>query len=93
MQGKNLILTVGCASIYPGNPIIGKMIDILLPKVDDGAAHRCYRQNEQQRANELGLKIPQTAVSADDSPELNTCRKVFPTVSIYLATGPQRDYP
>jgi predicted P-loop ATPase/GTPase len=43
------------------------VIQGLLSEIDEGAAHRRYRENEQQRADELGLKIPQAAVSADTS--------------------------
>jgi hypothetical protein len=63
MQGKHLILTIGDSAVYPGNSIIRKVIQTLLVEIYDGAAHRCHCEYKQQRAGELGLKIPQAAVS------------------------------
>jgi hypothetical protein len=65
MQGEYLILTIGSHSVYPRNSIIRKMIQALLMEIDDGAAHRRYCEYKQQRASELGFKIPQAAVSAE----------------------------
>jgi hypothetical protein len=65
MQRQHLILTIRGDPVNPRNSIIWKMIQALLAKVDDGAAHRCHCQYEQQRTGELGFKIPQAAVSAE----------------------------
>jgi hypothetical protein len=69
VQRKNQILAVASGSIHPRNTIIWKVITGLLPEINEGAAHRRYRENEQQRADELGFKIPQAAVFADTSLE------------------------
>ncbi len=65
VQRQNLVLAAASSAVDPCNTIIWKMIHGLLPEIHKRAAHRCYRQNEQQRADELGLKIPQATVSAD----------------------------
>jgi hypothetical protein len=65
MQGQHLILAIPGDSINPRNSIIWKMIQALLTKINDGAAHRCHCQYEQQRTGELGFKIPQAAISAE----------------------------
>ena len=65
MQRHHLVLTIGGRPVYPRNSIIWKMIQALLAEINDGAAHRCHCQDEQQRTGELSLKIPQAAVSAE----------------------------
>jgi hypothetical protein len=67
VQRQNQVLAIACGPVHPRNSIIWKVIHGLLPEIDQGAAHRRYRENEQQRTDELGLKIPQAAVSADTS--------------------------
>jgi hypothetical protein len=47
MQGQHLILAIPSDSVYPRNSIIWKMIQALLAKINDGAAHRCHCQYEQ----------------------------------------------
>jgi hypothetical protein len=67
MERQNQVFAPASGSIHPRNTIIWKVITCLLPEIDQGAAHRRYRENEQQRADELGLKIPQATDSADTS--------------------------
>jgi hypothetical protein len=69
VQRQNQVLAVASSPVYPRNAIIWKVIHGLLSEIHQGATHRCHRENEQQRADELGLKIPQAAVSADTSLE------------------------
>jgi hypothetical protein len=47
MQGQHLITSIARGPVNPGNSIIWKMIQALLVKVNDGAAHRCHGQYEQ----------------------------------------------
>jgi hypothetical protein len=47
MQGQHLILAIPSDSVNPRNSIIWKMIQALLAKINDGAAHRCHCQHEQ----------------------------------------------
>jgi hypothetical protein len=71
------MLTIASDPVHPRNSIIWKVIQGLLPEIDEGAAHRCHRENEQQRADELGFKVPQAAVSADTSLSAHTYSNLF----------------
>ena len=47
VQRHYLVLTIGPGSVYPCNPIIRKMIQILLMEIDGGAARRGHCEYKQ----------------------------------------------
>ena len=47
MQSYNQILAIGRLTVHPGDSVVGQAIQALLTEVDNGAAHRGHREDDQ----------------------------------------------